>query len=191
MKGMLSIILIVVGLIGGTLGAVPTGLAGWLNGVGGSGHLTADVVLVVGVLLVIAGLLLRVAPARQTRVSVVPPQPEQLPATGTVAPSPGGPEGGPGQDAPPLGPLPPVQPVQTVQEEAGQEGATPAVPMPPPVEPTPAPGAAGVSEQPIGHEQEPFLPPQPAPSPSLPAPPPSPPREDRPATPPAEEPGSG
>jgi len=65
-----GLILIVLGVVVGAVGVIPSGrLAGQLNGVGGSDHLTADAVLLVGALLVLGGLVvaLRWNPGRLPR----------------------------------------------------------------------------------------------------------------------------
>ena len=66
MPRLLGLILIVLGVIVGAVGAIPSRLAGRLNGVGGSDHLTADGLVLVGALLVLGGLVvaLRRAPGR-------------------------------------------------------------------------------------------------------------------------------
>ena len=51
-----GILLLVLGVVIGALGVTPTGWFGRLNGVGGNQHLTADVVVGVGVLLLFFGL---------------------------------------------------------------------------------------------------------------------------------------
>ncbi len=56
MNRMTGIILAVVGVILAILAVIPTNLMGRLNGVGGSGHYTADAVLALGVVLLIVGI---------------------------------------------------------------------------------------------------------------------------------------
>ncbi len=116
-KRMLGLLLTVLGVIVGALGAIPSGLAGRLNGVGGSGHLTADGVLGVGVLLVLGGLF-----------AVLSREPAS-PASGTATPE------------TVTAPLPMAEGSQTTgTESSGQEALPPeAMPAAPPVAEGPAP----------------------------------------------------
>lgn len=52
----LGLILVILGVVISVLGALPTGWFGRLSGLGGSGHLTADAVVAVGVVLIVLGL---------------------------------------------------------------------------------------------------------------------------------------
>jgi hypothetical protein len=55
MNRLTSSILAVVGIIIAAVGAIPSGLAGRLNGVGGSGHITADVLVGIGGVVFLVG----------------------------------------------------------------------------------------------------------------------------------------
>ncbi|MGO8949630.1 MAG: hypothetical protein ACLQUY_18660 [Ktedonobacterales bacterium] len=52
----LGLISIVLGIVVVVVGVLPTGWFGRLSGVGGSGHLTADVLVIIGVVLLVLGL---------------------------------------------------------------------------------------------------------------------------------------
>ena len=57
MNRMVGLIAVILGVVVGVVGALPTKwLSGRLDGIGGSGHLTADAVVAVGVVLLLLGL---------------------------------------------------------------------------------------------------------------------------------------
>ncbi len=159
---MLGLLLTIIGVIVGAVGTIPTGLAGRLNGVGGSGHLTADGLLGVGVLLVLGGLfaVLSRGPASPpsgtvtpqtatapTAATAPPPMAEGSPTTGSES---SGQEVLPPESAPPAASDAPAEQIAAVAVE--EEGVMALPPDTMPAGPPEAEGPAPVPEEQEEHE---------------------------------------
>jgi hypothetical protein len=148
---MLGLLLTILVVIVGALGTIPSGLASRMNGVGGSGHLTADGVLGVGVLLVLGGLVAVLSREPASLASGTATPQTAIPQTATAPPpmaqgSQTSATESSGQEALPPGSAPPAAsaaPVEQITVVAAEEVVTAlppeAMPAAPPMaeEPTP------------------------------------------------------